>query len=76
MKKVVKIEGMSCGHCQKRVEDVLNRLPGLEATVSLKKEEATITISGTWNEQMVRDAIDEAGYEVVSIGDKKGLFGR
>ncbi len=76
MKKVVKIKGMTCGHCQKRVEDTLNNLEGLEAKVNLKKEEALITVNGEWNEQTVREAIGEAGYEVVSITDKKSLFGR
>lgn len=76
MKKVVEITGMTCGHCQKRVEDALNKLPGLEASVNLKKEEATITVKGEWNEKLIRDAVSEAGYEVVSIKDKKGLFGR
>mgnify|MGYP000910985256 FL=1 len=76
MKKVVKIKGMSCGHCQKRVEDALNKLPGMEATVNLKREEATITVSEGWDEQLIRDAIENAGYAVVSVGDKKGLFGR
>jgi len=76
MKKVVKITGMTCGHCQKRVENALNKLPGLEASVNLKKEEATITVKGEWNEKLIRDAVSEAGYEVVSIKDKKGLFGR
>jgi len=76
MKKVVKIKGMTCGHCQKRVEDALNNLEGLEAKVNLKKEEALITVNGEWNGQTVREAIGEAGYEVVSITDKKSLFGR
>ncbi|HHU61358.1 MAG TPA: heavy-metal-associated domain-containing protein [Natronincola sp.] len=67
---------MTCGHCQKRVEDTLNNLEGLEAKVNLKKEEALITVNGEWNGQTVREAIGEAGYEVVSITDKKSLFGR
>lgn len=76
MKKAVKIKGMTCGHCQKRVEDALNKLTGLEAKVNLKKEEAVITVEGEWNEKIVRDAITDAGYEVVSIDDKKGIFSR
>lgn len=75
MKKIIKIKGMTCGHCQKRVEDALAKLSGLETKVNLKKEQAQITVNGEWNEQVVRDAISEAGYEVVSIADKKGLFG-
>lgn len=76
MKKTVKIKGMTCGHCQKKVEDALNKLSGLEAAVNLKKEEATIKVTGEWDEQLVRTTITDAGYEVLSIDDKKGLFGR
>lgn len=75
MKKVVKIKGMSCGHCQARVEKALNALPGITAEVNLKKEQAVLDVAGEWNEQAVRNAVTEAGYEVVSIADKKGLFG-
>lgn len=76
MKKVARIKGMTCAHCQKRVEDTLNKLPGLTGKVNLKKEEALITVNGSWDEKLVREAISDAGYEVVSIEDKKGIFGR
>lgn len=76
MKKVLKVKGMTCGHCQKRVEDAVNKLPGLTGEVNLKKEEVLVTVSGEWNEDLVRSAITDAGYEVVSVADKKGLFGR
>lgn len=76
MKKTLKIKGMTCGHCQKRVEDALNKLPGLSAQVNLKKEEAVVSITGEWNEAAVRAAVSDTGYEVLAIADKKGLFGR
>lgn len=39
MKKVVEIKGMSCEHCQNRVEKALNALPGLQLrSVSRKAE--------------------------------------
>lgn len=75
MKKVVKIEGMTCEHCQKRVETALNKLPGLNATVNHKKNQAIITVNGSWDEEAVWAAVREAGYEVVSISDKKGILG-
>jgi copper chaperone CopZ len=37
MKKIVKIKGMSCEHCQNRVEKALNALPGISADVKLKE---------------------------------------
>lgn len=76
MKKVVEIKGMSCEHCQNRVEKALNALPGITAEVSHKKGQALLSVTGDWNEEAVVKAVKDAGYEVVSIKDKKGLFGR
>ena len=75
MKKVVKIKGMTCEHCQKRVETAFNKLPGLKATVNHKKDQAIISVDGAWDENAVRAAVSEAGYEVVSVSDKKGFLG-
>ncbi len=46
MKKVVKINGMTCEHCQKRVQTALDALPGIKAKVNHKKGEAVITVDG------------------------------
>ena len=75
MKKVVKIKGMTCEHCQKRVETALNKLPGLKADVNHKKGQAILSLEGPWNEDAIRNAVADAGYEVVSITDKKGFLG-
>ncbi|NLM42360.1 MAG: heavy-metal-associated domain-containing protein [Firmicutes bacterium] len=76
MKKIVEIKGMSCQHCQNRVETALNSLPGITAQVNLKKGQAVLSVTGDWNEEAVVKAVTDAGYEVVSVSDKKGLFGR
>jgi copper ion binding protein len=74
MKKVIEIKGMSCGHCQARVEKALNEIDGVEAKVDLKKNRAVVTLAKEVNDQMLSDAVTEAGYEVVSVTEKKGLF--
>ncbi len=76
MKKIIKIEGMSCGHCQAKVENALNAISGVEAKVDLKKKAATVNLSADVNDSVFSKAITEAGFEVVSIEEKKGLFGR
>ncbi|MGN6711924.1 heavy-metal-associated domain-containing protein [Anaerocolumna jejuensis] len=76
MKKVMKIEGMSCGHCQARVEKALNDINGVSAKVNLGKKEAVIDYSADINDDVFINAVTDAGYEVVSIAEKKGLFGR
>lgn len=76
MKKIIKIEGMSCGHCQAKVEKVLNALDGVEAKVDLKKKAAVVNLTSEIADSALKDVITEAGYEVVSIEEKKGLFGK
>ena len=45
MKKLLAIEGMTCEHCQARVEKALNGIEGVQAKVNLKHKEATVTLS-------------------------------
>ncbi len=56
------VEGMSCVHCQSRVEKTLRQLPGVEsATVDLGK--ATATVTGEIAPETVIEAVKLAGYE-------------
>jgi copper chaperone CopZ len=74
MKKIIAINGMTCGHCQARVEKVLNEIDGVEAKVELKKNRAIVNLTKDVNDQTLSDVVSEAGYEVISITEKKGLF--
>ncbi len=76
MKKIIKIEGMTCSHCQARVEKALNAITGVDAKVDLKKKAAVVSLDSDISDSVFKDAVSEAGYEVVSIEEKKGLFGR
>lgn len=76
MKKNIVIEGMSCGHCQATVEKALNNINGVEAKVDLKKKTATVKFDNDIADETFKNAITEAGFTVVSIEEKKGLFGR
>jgi len=75
MKKEITVNGMSCGHCQARVEKALNAIPGVEAKVDLKKKTATVSLSGEVADEVLMNAVREAGYDPVAIKEKKGLFG-
>ncbi len=46
MKKEFKIEGMSCNHCRKSVENALNSIVGVNATVTLEPPVAMVEFSG------------------------------
>jgi len=76
MKKVIAINGMSCSHCQSKVEKALASLNGVSAKVDLKKKQAIVDFSGDVSDEMLKDTITDVGYEVVSITEKKGLFGK
>lgn len=74
MKKIIEIKGMTCGHCQARVEKALNTIAGVDAKVDLKKNRAIVNLKNDTSDQTLRNAVTEAGYEVVSVAEKKGLF--
>lgn len=65
MKIVLKIDGMSCGHCSARVEQALNSLPGVSARVDLKKKCAYVESDA--DEATLCKAVEDAGYSVVKI---------
>lgn len=61
------IAGMTCGHCVNAVSTELRRLPGVsDVQVDLAAGTATVTSDQPLDPQVVRAAVGEAGYEVVS----------
>ncbi|SHJ10031.1 copper ion binding protein [Geosporobacter subterraneus DSM 17957] len=68
MKKLVSIEGMSCGHCVRHVEEALKELEGVvEVVVDLKGKNAVVESNHELSDEQIKGAIEEAGYEVVGI---------
>ena len=65
MEKKVLIEGMMCQHCRAHVDKALNGIPGASATVDLDSKTAVVT--GDVSDDAIRAAVEEAGYQVVSI---------
>jgi len=65
MEKKVVIEGMMCQNCRAHVDKALNALPGVSAAVDLDSKTATVT--GDVADDAIRAAVEEAGYQVVSI---------
>ncbi len=64
------INGMNCDHCKRAVEKTLNAISGVEAAVDLKQKTAVIKLTAAIDDQALKDAIAEAGYEVVSISSR------
>ena len=68
MTKKLNIEGMMCAHCVAHVEKALSALGGVtEAKADLEGKCATVTLAAPVSDQELKDAVTEAGYEVVSI---------
>jgi copper chaperone len=67
VKKVVKIEGMSCGHCVAAVKNAVGGLKGVKAVeVSLEKKQAEVEFDdSTVNFAAIKNAIEDQGYDVV-----------
>ena len=67
MTKTMTINGMMCAHCQAHVEKALNAIDGVTAAVDLAAKTATVTLSKDVADEILKNAVTEAGYEVVSI---------
>jgi copper chaperone len=65
MSTTVKISGMSCGHCVASVKKALSSVPGIE---NLEVTIGQATFEGNVDMEAVKNAIEEEGYEVVSVG--------
>lgn len=68
MKKQINIEGMSCGHCVKHVENALMELNGVaKVEVSLQDKLAIVEFSQDVEDSKLKEAVEEAGYDVTAI---------
>jgi copper chaperone len=65
--RTVAVKGMTCGHCVSSMSQELRRLPGVESVeIDLASGRVAITSSQDIDDDAVRTAVDEAGYEVAS----------
>lgn len=63
MKKLLKVEEMTCPHCVKRVEDILNGFSGItDVSVSLDDGQSSFTATEKVDITAVTAALTEAGY--------------
>ncbi|MER6953865.1 MULTISPECIES: cation transporter [unclassified Streptomyces] len=63
---VYKVSGMSCGHCEGAVSGELSELPGVTSVKAVASTgEVTVASTAALDEEAVRAAVDEAGFELV-----------
>ena len=68
LKKVVYIEGMSCAHCQKRVEEGLKKQREVkEVKVDLREKKAELILNSNMSDNLLTRIIEDLGYDVKKI---------
>ena len=70
MRKTLHIEGMMCPHCEMRVKQALEAVPGVsEATASHEKGTAVVTLSAQVDNGALRAAVEAQDYKVTAIDE-------
>lgn len=68
MKKTIKIEGMMCKHCEATVKGSLESLDGVKgAKVSHEKGKAVVKLSDDVADDVLRKAVEDKDFKVLSI---------
>ena len=76
MKKVLEIEGMHCMGCVGRATRALEGLEGItSAKVDLKSKNAVVDMTEAVSEELMKNALNEVELELVSVSEKKSIFG-
>lgn len=62
---VYQVSGMSCGHCEGAVSGEISQLPGVTSVKAVASSgEVTVVSASPLDEEAVRAAVDEAGFEL------------
>ena len=71
IQKILHIEGMTCGMCEKHVRNALEPLEGVErADVSHESGTAVVTLRTDVSDEILKKAVEEEEYSVISIENK------
>lgn len=63
---VYAVKGMTCGHCEGAVSGEISELGGVSSvTAEAATGQVTVVSDAPLDEEAVRAAVDEAGYELV-----------
>ncbi|ASF41537.1 copper chaperone [Halobacillus halophilus] len=67
MQTTIKVEGMTCEHCEKAVTGALKELDGVEEVqVDLATGNVEVSTSKEVSREAMADTIEDQGYDVVS----------
>jgi copper chaperone CopZ len=62
MSRTITVEGMSCEHCERTVEEALEGVDGVAAATA-DREAASVTVDGTADRAALVAAVEDAGYD-------------
>ena len=65
MSTVLRVRGMSCGHCVAAITSAVTALPGV-TDVAVELAGSVVRVGGTASAAAVTEAIQDAGYDVAS----------
>lgn len=58
----LKVEGMTCGHCESAVEKALNAVPGVNRVVRVSRDNEEAVVEGSPDPKALVAAVEEEGY--------------
>ncbi len=62
---VYQVSGMTCGHCEGAVSGEISELPGVTSVKAVASTgQVTVISAASLDDEAVRAAVDEAGYEL------------
>ena len=66
--KKIEVQGMSCMHCSKKVENALKELKQVKtAKVDLESKTAEVILKDNVDNDILKSCIEDLGYEVKKI---------
>jgi copper chaperone CopZ len=75
MKKIIRVESLCCKTCAKHAENKLKMLDGVFAAKSnLRKNVLLVEHDARVTDEMLRKTAEDAGFVVLSVEVRKGLF--
>ena len=75
MKKIIEVGDLCCERCANRLACKLELCEGVvKAKANYKKNSIFVETLSTLSDEQLKNAVVSAGFEVLSIAPRKGLF--
>ena len=66
-KKEIIIDGMKCKNCSAKVQNALNSLENVNASVSFKKKTAKVKFGQGVTDELLKTTVEGCGYKILEI---------